>query len=149
MNIKEGRKTTIKFPIQKYFKQIVPSFDYVTFINPFKFWHRYKIDHLEICYEYNLILFLERCLKTEHQSVTQNSENNSISWEKDRGLSSNQQNHNAISISQPNYELKYRGVNYRSNSTYLLNQTTAACKVVKYSGSNEQTSCTHPHRCKK
>ena len=133
MKVKEEGKTTIKFPIQKYFQQIFSNSAYVTIINPFKFWRRYRIEHLESCYEYNLILFLDRCLRKERQPVKQNQENNSTSSREDRSLSFNQQNPNVILISQPNYELKYRGVSYRSHSIYMSNRTGIEIKLDRQS----------------
>lgn len=123
MKVREEGKISIKFPIQKYFNQIFSNSAYVTIINPFKFWRRYRIEHLESCYQYNLVRFLECCRRKECQPDKPNQENNSICSVKYRNLPFNQQNQNVILISQPNFELKYRGVSYRSNSIYMSNQT--------------------------
>lgn len=128
MKVTEEGKTTIKFPIQKHFNQIFSNSAYVTIINPFKFWRRYRDEHLESCYEYNLVRFLERCQKKECQPDKPNQENNSVWSKKYRGLTFNQQDQNAILISQPKFELKYRSNSYRSNSIYVSDKTRIGIK---------------------
>ena len=123
MKVREEGTTTTKFPVRKYFRQIFSNSSYVTIINPFKFWRKYRVEHLENCYEYNLTLLLERCQKKECLSSKPDWENDSVWWKKCRTLPFEQQNRNAIVISQPNYELKYRGVSYCANSIYISNQT--------------------------
>lgn len=123
MKVREEGKTAIKFPVGKYFRQIFSNSAYVTIINPFKFWRKYRVERLESCYEYSLTLLLERCQKKECLPSKFDRENDSVWWEKCRTLPFEQQNRNAIIISQPNYELKYRGVGYCANSIYISNQT--------------------------
>ncbi len=129
MKAREEGKTAIKFPMQKYFRQIFSNSTCVTIVNPFEFWRIYKIEHLESCYQYDLVRFLERCRRKKKQPAKSNQENNSIWSRENRGLPSNQQDQNVNLISQPNYELKYRGVSYRSNSTYIFNQTGVEIKL--------------------
>ena len=54
---------TIKFsfPWGLYFQQLFAADTYVRFINPFNFWRRYRIEHLEKCSGLDLIEHLERC----------------------------------------------------------------------------------------
>ncbi len=122
MKVREEGKTTIKFPVQKYFRQIFSNSAYVTIINPLKFWREYRVEHLESCYEYNLTLLLERCQKKECLPSKPNQKNDSVWGEKCRTLPFEQQNRNVILISQPNCELKYRGVSYCANSIYMSSQ---------------------------
>ena len=58
---REVRQIKLKFPWLKYLKQIFNSSQYVTIVNPWKFWRRYRIEHLNACYQYNTVEFLERC----------------------------------------------------------------------------------------
>lgn len=63
----------ISFPWILYFKQLFAVNTYVRFINPFNFWHRHKIKHLEKCSELDLIEHLERCYQKKcPQAKTRN-----------------------------------------------------------------------------
>ena len=48
-------------PWRFYFQQLFAEDTYIRFINPFNFWHKHKIKHLEKCSELDLIEHLERC----------------------------------------------------------------------------------------
>lgn len=74
MKAKKERKTKISFPLGLYFQQLIYPNTYVRTIDPFTFWHRYKIKHLETCWEINLVSYLERCRKLEWQPSLQQQE---------------------------------------------------------------------------
>lgn len=61
MKTQAERKTNLSFPVGLYFRQFFASDRAVKFINPFSFWHQYKIDYLETCWQFDPIRFLERC----------------------------------------------------------------------------------------
>lgn len=67
MKTKEKQKIKIGFPFKLYFKQLFCPDLYVRLINPFRFWHRYKLDRLEACWDFNTIQHLERCKKLKLQ----------------------------------------------------------------------------------
>jgi hypothetical protein len=56
-------KIKINFPLWQYLNQRLnhPK----TFINPFHFWHNYKIQQLEYCWNLDRIKFLEKCWEFE------------------------------------------------------------------------------------
>ena len=116
MTIQEKQQFTVNFPVLKYFQQLFASDSYVKFINPFRFWRRYRINHLEACWSINLVQYLERCHQLEWSPV-QLQENpdfmNNLSqipiylglpWEKT--------SQNTLLITQTPFELKYRDVTY-------------------------------------
>ncbi|BAZ40950.1 hypothetical protein NIES4101_69120 [Calothrix sp. NIES-4101] len=53
----------IKFPLWQYLNQ--PLKHPKTVINPFRFWHNYKIQRLEYCWNFDRIQFLEKCWEFE------------------------------------------------------------------------------------
>ena len=115
-----GRKRLIKisFPFSLYSKQLFSTDPYVKFINPFSFWRRYRINHLETCRELDTVQYLESCRKLDSQvakltkigldrDYTDTSENSLFK----------QAESNTIYISQPRIKLKYRGVTYYTKDT--------------------------------
>ena len=115
-----GRKrlTKISFPFSLYSKQLFSTDPYVKFINPFSFWRRYRINHLETCRELDTVQYLESCRKLDPQvakltkigldrDYTNTSENSLFK----------QAESNTIYISQPRIKLKYRGVTYYTKDT--------------------------------
>ena len=124
MKTKEEQKIKISFPLGLYLQQLFCPDIYVKFINPFKFWRRYRINHLEACWEINTVRYLERCRKIEWQPARQQQNNKPIKnfteidtyrcfWENTP--------HNLILISQPSMKLKYRGVTYLTNRIVAVN----------------------------
>lgn len=122
---KKTQKTKISFPFRLYFQQLFATDIYVKFINPLSFWRRYRINHLETCREIDTVRYLEGCNQLERQSkkllnhkstksISKISTERNISWE-------NIAAQNKILISQPSFELKYRGVTYRSNRIVVVN----------------------------
>lgn len=117
------RATKISFPFGLYFKQLFATDTYVKFINPFNFWRKYKINHLETCREFNLVKYLERCYRREWRSPKLsnfkiNKNSTAIST----------YNHflfkpapNTTLIFQPSTKLKYRGVTYYTKETLIVN----------------------------
>ncbi|MDJ0651016.1 MAG: hypothetical protein QNJ60_20170 [Xenococcaceae cyanobacterium MO_188.B19] len=116
MKIKETRVTQnpkVNFPFLLYFKQLFAANAniYVKLINPFSFWRRYRIEHLEKCRDFDIIQHLENCYQLELvskkfpncQSVTK------------QNIFEPELSQNKILISQPNLQLKYRGVAYHTN----------------------------------
>ena len=69
MTIREKQRPKVNFPVIKYFQQLFASESYVKFINPFRFWRRYRINHLEACFSINLVQYLERCYQLEYLPV--------------------------------------------------------------------------------
>ena len=115
-----GRKrlTKISFPFSLYSKQLFSTDPYVKFINPFSFWRRYRINHLETCRELDTVQYLESCRKLDSQvakltkiglyrDYTDTSENSLFK----------QAESNTIYISQPRIKLKYRGITYYTKDT--------------------------------
>lgn len=67
MNIGEKGAIKIGFPFGLYLKQLFSADTYVRYINPFNFWRRYRIDHLETCRELSTVKHLESCHKLDCQ----------------------------------------------------------------------------------
>jgi hypothetical protein len=89
----------LNFPFGLYFQQLFCPDIYVKFVNPFSFWRKYRIAHLETCWELNVARYLEGCYQLE--------------WQPDiPQLLLTDTYQNTILISQPCLELKYRGVTY-------------------------------------
>ncbi len=123
MNTKETRPVKISFPISLYFKQLFSHDTYVRFINPFGFWRRYRIQHLETCHELDIVEYLERCHQLKWQaSKAINCGNTKFT---EIFLSSHfpvqQLPPNAILIIQPSIKLKYRGVTYQTKKILSIN----------------------------
>jgi hypothetical protein len=55
----------IRFPLWQYLKQLLVDKSKV--INPFKFWHNYRVQMLENCWKIDSISLLEKCFKCELQ----------------------------------------------------------------------------------
>lgn len=113
MNTKEKRAIRIGFPFGLYLRQLFSPDTYVRYINPFSFWHRYKIDCLKACYEIDTVEYLENCHRlnyqaVKHTSIGSNIDNANVSM--DSLLRQTQSN--TIYTSQPLIKLKYRGVSY-------------------------------------
>ncbi len=142
MTIREEKKIKVNFPISQYFQQLFDPDLYVKFINPFNFWRRYRINHLENCWAINIVQYLERCRQIEWQpgrsrsdllrsprsasaslrsqrdtepikNFTEIGTYRSVPWEKTPK--------NTIFISQPSMKLKYRGVTYRTSNIVAVN----------------------------
>ena len=125
MKTKEEQKIKIRFPLGLYFQQLFDPDTYVKFINPFRFWLRYRINHLETCWKLNTVQYLERCRQIESQleQPQQNNEaiKNFIQTGTYRGVPWEKTLQNTILISQPSFELKYRGVTYRTHGIVAIN----------------------------
>ena len=132
MKTQEKQKIKINFPLSQYFQQLFASDIYVKFINPFSFWHRYRINHLEACWEINIVQDLERCHQIEWQPVGSYQDDklskNLSKTGKYRGVSWQKTPRNTIFISQPSFELKYRGVTYRTSGIAAVNLGKVATK---------------------
>jgi hypothetical protein len=123
METTETRPIKISFPFSLYFEQLFSHDTYVRFINPFSFWRKYKIKHLESCRELNTVQYLESCRELEWRSLkvhNKRSGKNSIkistqSHPADRQISS------TVFVLQPSIELKYRGVSYRTQRIVSVN----------------------------
>lgn len=111
--IQEIPQEQIKFPFLLYFKQLFAANIYVKFINPFSFWRRYKINHLETCLEFDTIRHLETCQHLKLQSKKLHNID-SIKLTKPK-IDKNNILPNKILIAQPIVKLKYRGVTYYRN----------------------------------
>ena len=115
MATRPTKPTTIGFPWNLYLRQLFSPDTYVKFINPFNFWRRYRIDHLETCHERDIIQHLERCYhkpaRTPKSSRTvkdqQTAETDDLGH-----LSSPQPSPQILLVARPKIKLKYRGVAY-------------------------------------
>ena len=113
MNTGEKRAIKIGFPFGLYLKQLFSADTYVRYVNPFSFWHRYKIDRLKACYEMDTVEYLENCRRLDYQVVKHTNIGSDIDYT-DASMDSllRQTQLNTIYISQPLIKLKYRGVSY-------------------------------------
>lgn len=113
MNTGEKRAVKIGFPFGLYLKQLFSADTYVRYINPFSFWHRYKIDHLKTCHELDTVKYLENCRQLDCQVVKHTNIGSDIDYaEASMDSLLRQTQSNTIYISQPRIKLKYRGVSY-------------------------------------
>ena len=67
MKIREEQKSRVNFPLRQYLQQLWGSERQVRCINPFSFWRRARINHLEACWAINIVQQLERCYQIEWQ----------------------------------------------------------------------------------
>ena len=118
MKTKTEQKIKLSFPLYLYLQQLFTPNLYVKFINPFSFWYQYRINHLETCWEFNTVLYLETCLKIDGQ-IKKNQHNQSLNNLNVvgiyRGLLWEKNSKNTLLIAQPSLKLKYRGVTYHIN----------------------------------
>ena len=147
MKIKEAKKSKIRFPVGLYFQQLVFRDTYVKFINPFSFWHKYKINHLETSWEFDIVQHLEHCHQTEWQSIHSQQDleslrENSLRTGIYRGIPWEKKPQNTILISQPSIELKYRGVTYRTPGIVAIDANKVALEpgLVNLNNSTKITS---------
>lgn len=127
MCIEEKRLIKFSFPFSLYFKQLFSDNTYVRFINPFSFWRRYRVSHLETCRELNTVQYLESCYRAEWHSAK------ALKLEKNTDYKDTLTNNpigrgksNTIHIFQPRIKLKYRGVSY-----YIQNALSIDIKTIK------------------
>ena len=102
MNAGARQQIKIGFPFRCYLKQLFSADTYVRYVNPFNFWHKYKINHLETCGEINTIQHLESCYQLDyrvakHRKITLKRDYGDIS----RDSLAEQAKLNTIYISQP------------------------------------------------
>lgn len=106
MNIK------FSFPWNLYFRQLFAADVYVRFINPFNFWRRSKIKHLENCSEIDLVEHLKRCYQKKSpqtksdRQIDLDCKNYSNNIQKPRLFKT-------LFIVQSSENLKYRGIEYQ------------------------------------
>lgn len=115
MNKRQTKGIKISFPFGLYFEQLFSNDTYVKFINPFSFWRKYRIEHLESCHELNTVRYLENCHQLEWQPLKLSNSDISNSSQKSTDTS------NAIFVFEPGIELKYRGVTYRNKKIVSVN----------------------------
>ncbi len=131
MNTEEKRLIKFSFPFSQYFRQLFSADTYVRFINPFSFWRRYRIDHLETCRELDTVQYLESCYQAEWRSRKTHSRRRSAKVSSignnrdDRDTITNnlldQRKLNTVYISQPRIKLTYRGVSYYTQDVLRMN----------------------------
>ncbi|MEM7592765.1 MAG: hypothetical protein AAF383_14800 [Cyanobacteria bacterium P01_A01_bin.83] len=108
---------TIKFsfPWGLYFRQLFAADTYVRLINPFNFWYKYRIKHLEKCSELDLIGHLERCY--QKKCIRAKTENFQVRLDpkvyKNLADSPKSSLYKQLFIVQSSENLKYRGIEYR------------------------------------
>lgn len=133
MKTQEEQQIKLRFPFSLYFQQLFCPDAYVKFINPFGFWRRYRIKHLETCWDINIVRYLEQCHQIEWQLVRSHLDNkpnkNPIQTGIYRGLPWKKTPQNTILISQPSFELKYRGVTYITSGIVAVNNNKVETKT--------------------
>jgi hypothetical protein len=118
--------TKISFPFGLYLHQLFSADVYVRFINPFSFWRRYRINHLETCQELNTVEYLERCHHLEWSIANPFAHRTSY---RDTKTSLAPINPNVIFIIQPSIQLKYRGVTYHTHTKKIFVINTSNAKI--------------------
>ena len=113
-------KIKFGFPWNLYFRQLFATDAYVRFINPFNFWRRYKIEHLETCSELDLVEHLERCYQKKCPQTKSDVFGTAIA---NRQIDLDYKNYRndiqkprlskTFFIVQSSENLKYRGVEYQ------------------------------------
>lgn len=103
----------ISFPWRLYFQQLFATDIYVRFINPLRFWRRYKIDLLEGCHQFNTVRYLENCSQDKQQP---NQKTDAVNDE----LQGEKRQTAIIFIPLPDLQLKYRGVAYHTNKIIAI-----------------------------
>jgi hypothetical protein len=124
MNTKEARPIKVNFPFSLYFRQLFAQDTYVRFINPFSFWRRHRINHLETCSALNTVQYLESCYNLEWQSSKSIDYRNNQNFKEissSSQVSAQQISLHKIIIVIPSVELKYRGVAYCPKETLSIN----------------------------
>ncbi|MEN9517542.1 MAG: hypothetical protein RLZZ381_130 [Cyanobacteriota bacterium] len=128
MDAKEARPIKVKFPFNLYFKQLFAQDTYVRFINPFGFWRRYRINHLETCCELNTVQYLESCYNLKRRSSKSIGDRNNQSL-KDISpcgqVPVQQISVHKIIVVIPSVELKYHGVADCTKETPSININNA------------------------
>lgn len=107
MKKEDKQQIRLHFPLGFYLKQLFSNNTYVRYINPFSFWRRYKINHLETCHELNIVQYLEHCYQLNYTNIYANS--------------SLKLAVNIVIYPLPQIELKYRGVIYYTEDTISIN----------------------------
>lgn len=123
MNTKEARQIKVNFPFSLYFQQLFTQDTYVRFINPFSFWHRYRINFLETCCELNAVEHLESCYNLEWRSSKSISYSNNQSFAEisdSSQVTAQQISLHKIIVVIPSVELKYRGVDCCKQETLSI-----------------------------
>ena len=102
------------FPWSLYFQQLFAADTYVRLINPFNFWYKYRIKHLERCSELDLIGHLERCSQKKYrQAKTRNCKVEPKYRVYADKLNSLEPIQKQIFVVQSSENLKYRGTEYQ------------------------------------
>lgn len=126
MNTEEKRLIKINFPLALYFKQLFAADTYVRYINPFSFWRKYKINHLETCCELDTIKYLERCYRLQERSPRLSNINKNAEYINNLVCAPYKQTDlNTIYISRPIVLLKYCGVTYLIQDIYNISISCA------------------------
>lgn len=102
------------FPWGLYFRQLFAANTYVRAINPFNFWRRYRLEHLENCSELDLIGHLERCYQKEYPQTKQKNYKTKAKHkiETDKLNSAESILCKRLFVVQSCENLKYRGIEY-------------------------------------
>jgi hypothetical protein len=128
MDAKEARQIKVSFPFNLYFKQLFAQDTYVRFINPFSFWRRHRINHLETCCELNTVQYLESCYNLKWRSSKSIGERNN---QRSKEIPSygqvpaQQISLHKIIVVIPSVELKYRSVDFCKQETPSRNINNA------------------------
>jgi hypothetical protein len=129
MTTKDRKPIKISFPVGLYFEQLFSADTYVRFINPFGFWRRYRINHLETCRELDPVQYFERCHQKSWRSAKSLDLLDLLDFPGNENYPETtiyglynifqQADANMILVFQPKVQLEYRGVIYLS-----LNRTS-------------------------
>ena len=122
MNTGVKRPIKITFPFGLYFRQLFSADNYVKLLNPFSFWRRYRINHLETCRELDTVQYLENCFQIEWRSAR------SCKLQRNKGYLDSSTyalfvpaDGNSMIIAQRSIQLKYRGVTYHTRDIANIN----------------------------
>jgi hypothetical protein len=128
MDAKEARQIKVNFPFDLYFKQLFAQDTYVRFINPFSFWRRHRINHLETCCKLNTVQYLENCYHLGRRSSKSIDYRNNQSFNEISSSSqvpAQQMSLHKIIVVIPRVELKYRRVDCCKQESSSININNA------------------------
>ncbi len=120
------QKPKVNFPVLLYFQQLFAANIHVKFLNPFSFWRKYKVEYLEKCWNFDMIRHFKNC----HQLELTSKKFRNIKYVTKQ---------NKFLISQPDLQLKYRGVVYQTNRIVAVDGNQVIFKSDSFAfGSSEQ-----------
>ena len=132
MKTKEKQPIKLHFPFDLYFQQLFARDTYVKFINPFSFWRRYRINHLETCWEIKtfqrLASFHQIALPPDCSPPNDRPIQNSTQAGIYRGVPWQKTPQQKILVAQPGIKLTYRGITYSKSRIVAINANQVEVK---------------------